>query len=110
MKTAARLKKAIQQLPVSEKVTQKTRQKVSRAKMRVGQAKRSLDEALLENPMLLEVNKTLKVKLQKLEKDKELATALAFQVLKRAQSIRQEMPKKILAKVNEYKSQPSSDE
>ena len=110
MKAPQRLKTAVQKLPGSQKLGIEARKNVRRAKVRVAKVKRSLDEKLLESAKLQEVNKVLKDKLHKIEKDKEFATALAFQVLERAKDIRNKLPHTIKSKVTEIKSDLKSNE
>lgn len=78
----------------AQKIKSKAKLRVKTAQVKAAQVKKTLDEVLVENDHLKNVRKQILEKKSRIEKEGELATQLALQVLDRAKKVRQKLERK----------------
>ena len=78
----------------ARKIKSKAKRRVKTAQVKAAQVKKTLDEVLVENDHLKNVRKQILEKKNRIEKEGELATQLALQVLDRAKKMRQKLERK----------------
>lgn len=78
----------------AKSIKSKARNRVKSAQVKAAQVRKTLDEVLIENDHLKKVRQQLLQKKKLIEKESELATQLALQVLDRAKQMRLKLERK----------------
>lgn len=76
------------------KIRSKAKTQVKTAQAKAAKVKKTLDDVLIENDHLKKVREQIRQKRKLIEKEGELATNLALQVLDRAKKMRQKLERK----------------